>query len=185
MSSKWDSAFRFFHQNPPCTSPLPHTYHMPLHVIIFYLITRIIFDEEEKPQSFSLCNFLQSPVISPSLRPKYVSQHPVLKHNQSSLYIHRASLYNWLFLPTNAPGAFIGRNNQQSVCFLCCMYRAFYRGLSQNQQMHAIINKYKMYLQPLHMFRQINCHPQGVSIKELQVRTASKYKIYHFNVFKF
>jgi hypothetical protein len=35
--------------------------------------------------------------------------------------------------------------------------------------MHKIINKYKMYLQPLHMFRQINCHPQGVSIKELQV----------------
>jgi hypothetical protein len=34
--------------------------------------------------------------------------------------------------------------------------------------MHTIINKYKMYLQPLYMFRQINCHPQGVFIKELQ-----------------
>jgi hypothetical protein len=35
--------------------------------------------------------------------------------------------------------------------------------------MQKIIDKYKMYLQPLHMFRQINCHPQGASIKELQV----------------
>jgi hypothetical protein len=48
--------------------------------------------------------------------------------------------------------------------------------------MHNIINKYKIYLQPLHMFRQINCHPQGVSIKELQVRTTSKYTIGGFIV---
>jgi hypothetical protein len=41
---------------------------------------------------------------------------------------------------------------------------------------------YKMYLQPLHMFRQINCHPQDVSIKELQARTASKYTIGGFTV---
>jgi hypothetical protein len=34
--------------------------------------------------------------------------------------------------------------------------------LSQNQQMRKIINKYKMYSQPLHMFRQMNFHPQGV-----------------------
>jgi hypothetical protein len=49
------------------------------------------------------------------------------------------------------------------------------------QEVHNI-NKYKMYLQPLLMFRQINCHPQGVSIKELQVRTASKYTIDGFIV---
>jgi hypothetical protein len=35
-----------------------------------------------------------------------------------------------------------------------------------------------MYLQPLRMFRQINCHPQGVYIKELQARTASKSIVY-------
>jgi hypothetical protein len=43
--------------------------------------------------------------------------------------------------------------------------------LSQNQQMHKIINKYKMYLQTLLMFRQINFHPQGVlsrNFKELE-----------------
>jgi hypothetical protein len=61
------------------------------------------------------------------------------------------------------------------------MFLAFYRELlSQNQQIHKIINKYKMYLQPLHMFRQINCHPQGVFIKELQVLIASKYTIVGF-----
>jgi hypothetical protein len=48
--------------------------------------------------------------------------------------------------------------------------------------MHKIINKYKMYLQPLHMFRQINCHPQGVFIKELQVLIAFKYTIVGFTV---
>jgi hypothetical protein len=49
--------------------------------------------------------------------------------------------------------------------------------LSQNQQMHKIINKNRTYFQPLHMFRRMNCHPQGVLIKELQVLTASIYKI--------
>jgi hypothetical protein len=48
--------------------------------------------------------------------------------------------------------------------------------------MHKTINKYKMYLQPLRMLRQINFHPQGVSIKELQVCTASKYTIVGFTV---
>jgi hypothetical protein len=43
--------------------------------------------------------------------------------------------------------------------------------------MRKIIIKYKMYLQPLHMCRQINGHPQGVSIKEFQSRTASKNSI--------
>ena len=46
--------------------------------------------------------------------------------------------------------------------------------------MHKTINKYKMYLQPVHVFRQINFHPQWVSIKEVQVRTASKYTIRGF-----
>jgi hypothetical protein len=54
--------------------------------------------------------------------------------------------------------------------------------LGQDQQMQKIIKKYKMYLQPLHMFRQINFHPQGVFIKELQVRTASKYTIIGFTL---
>jgi hypothetical protein len=34
-----------------------------------------------------------------------------------------------------------------------------------------------MYFQPLHMFRQMNCHPLGVFIKGLQELTASSYTI--------
>jgi hypothetical protein len=49
--------------------------------------------------------------------------------------------------------------------------------LSQNQQKHKIINKYVTYLQALHMFRQINCHLQGVIIKKLQVLIVSNYTI--------
>jgi hypothetical protein len=48
--------------------------------------------------------------------------------------------------------------------------------------MYKKINKYKMYLQPLHMFRQINYRLQGVSIQELQARPASKYTIGGFTV---
>ena len=39
-----------------------------------------------------------------------------------------------------------------------------------------------MYLQPLNMFRHINCHPQSLSIKELQVRAVSKHTIGGFTV---
>jgi hypothetical protein len=53
---------------------------------------------------------------------------------------------------------------------------------SQNQQMQKISDKYKMYLQPLHMFRQTNCHPQGIFIKELQVLIAYKYAIVGFTL---
>ena len=63
------------------------------------------------------------------------------------------------------------------------MYRALCREIkSKHQQTHKIINKYKMYSQPLYMFRHINCHPQGVFIKELQVLIASKYTIVGFTV---
>jgi hypothetical protein len=58
----------------------------------------------------------------------------------------------------------------------------FIVSLSKNQQMHKIISKYKIYLQHLHTFRQINSHPQGVFIKDLQVFTASKYKVGGYTV---
>jgi hypothetical protein len=48
--------------------------------------------------------------------------------------------------------------------------------------MHKIMNKHKMYLQPLHMSQQVNCNPQGIFIKELQVLIAFKYTIVGFTV---
>ena len=48
--------------------------------------------------------------------------------------------------------------------------------------MHKIIKKHKVYFQPLHMFRQVNCNSQGVFVKELQVLIAFKYAIAGFTV---
>jgi hypothetical protein len=39
-----------------------------------------------------------------------------------------------------------------------------------------------MYFQPLHMFRQMNCHLHGVFIRELQVFSVSKNTIFDFTV---
>jgi hypothetical protein len=57
-----------------------------------------------------------------------------------------------------------------------------YREFKSKPTNAQIINKYKICQQPPHMFWQIICHPQGVSIKEFQVRTASKYTISGFTV---
>jgi hypothetical protein len=54
--------------------------------------------------------------------------------------------------------------------------------LSQNQQMYKIVKKYKTYFQPLNMLRQMNYHPQGLLIKELQVLTTSRCTIGGFTV---
>ena len=52
------------------------------HLILLDFITRTILNEECRSLSSSLCSFLQAPVISSPLRPKYFTQHPILKHPQ-------------------------------------------------------------------------------------------------------
>ena len=44
--------------------------------------------------------------------------------------------------------------------------------------MHKIIDIYKMYLSPLHMFQQTSCHLQGVFSTELQEHFTSKYTVW-------
>jgi hypothetical protein len=65
-SSKW-SLLPFPHLNPVCTSPIPHTCYMPRPSHLLELINRIVFYEEFRSVSSSLCSFLQSPIPSPLL----------------------------------------------------------------------------------------------------------------------
>jgi len=65
-SAKW-SPLQFPHQNPLCTSPIPHTCYMPRPSHLLDLINRIIFYEEYRSISSSLFSFLQSPIPSPLL----------------------------------------------------------------------------------------------------------------------
>jgi len=62
-SSKCSLSLRFPHQNPVCTpllAPIRATY--PAHLILIDFITRIIFGEQYRSLSPSLCSFLHSPV---------------------------------------------------------------------------------------------------------------------------
>jgi hypothetical protein len=63
-SFKWTFTFRFS-LYAPLLSSIPVTW--PAHLILFYLITLIIFDEEYRLFISSLCCFLRSPVSSSPL----------------------------------------------------------------------------------------------------------------------
>ena len=61
-SSKWFLFLRLLRQNPVCISPLVHSCHMPTHLIVLYVIIRVMLGEAFRLYSIPLCNFLQSPV---------------------------------------------------------------------------------------------------------------------------
>ena len=67
-SSKW-SLFRMFPQNPACISSLPIHSTCSAHLILIDLFTRIIFREEYRSLSSSLCVCLNSLVSSSLLGP--------------------------------------------------------------------------------------------------------------------
>ena len=52
----------------------------PAYLILLDLIPTVIFGEQYRSLSSSLCSFLHSPVTSSLLGPKYPPQHPILKH---------------------------------------------------------------------------------------------------------
>ena len=67
-SSEWTLSFRFPHQTLyALLSPIRAE--CPAHLIPLYLIIRVIFGEENRSLSSSLCGFLHSPVILSLLGP--------------------------------------------------------------------------------------------------------------------
>jgi hypothetical protein len=68
-SPKWSPSLKSPHQNPVCTSLLPHSATCSAHLILLYLITQIIFGDEYRSLSSSLCSLLHSPVALSLLGP--------------------------------------------------------------------------------------------------------------------
>ena len=81
---RWSLSPKFSHQNNVYASLRPNTCYMPCpsHSSRFFF-TRIIFGEEYRSSSSSLCSFLHSPATSSILGPNILlNTHTILKHPQ-------------------------------------------------------------------------------------------------------
>jgi hypothetical protein len=72
-TSQLSISLRFPHQNPECTSSVPHAYYVPRHSHYSRFAHRIIFVDYHRSLSFSLCN-----LPPPHFRyPSILGQHPL------------------------------------------------------------------------------------------------------------
>jgi hypothetical protein len=79
-------SFRVFHQNRIWTHF--HGCQLPVHLIIRDFITLIIFCENYKLLTTSLCNFFHPPVTAALSDPNIYNQNPFLDHCKSVLFAH-------------------------------------------------------------------------------------------------
>ena len=84
-SSKWPLSFRFPHQNPVYTSPIPHKCYMPRpsHSSRFDHPNNIWWAVQSLSSSIC-CFFFPFPCYLISLRLKYLPQHHIHQHPQST-----------------------------------------------------------------------------------------------------
>jgi len=77
------------HQSPVCKFPTPHTSHVlpSPDLILLDLTTRLIFGEEYRALSSSLCKSSPLPCYLVLLRPIRLLQHPILERLQPSSFL--------------------------------------------------------------------------------------------------
>ena len=84
-SSKWCLSLGFPHKKSVYAFHLPHTCYMPQPITLF-TFTRILFGEEYKSVSSSLCSFLHYPVISSLLGPNILLSTLFFKNPQPTFF---------------------------------------------------------------------------------------------------